>query len=53
MQSPKVHIFLTIFTCAKKKKRTEFKKNKDSKCPVITDFILPDDDELIRRPIAY
>ena len=26
---------------------------KNGKCFVISDFILPDDDELIRRPFAY
>ena len=53
VQLLKVHIFLTIFTCAKKRKITEIEKNKNGKCFVITDFILPDDDELIRRPFAY
>ena len=32
---------------------TEIEKNKNGKCLVISDFILPDDDELIRRPFAY
>ena len=31
----------------------EIEKNKNGKCLVISVFILPDDDELIKRPFAY
>jgi len=32
---------------------TEIEKNENSKCLVISVFIFPDDDELIKRPFAY
>ena len=32
---------------------TENKKDKNGKCFIISDFMFPDDDELIRRPFAY
>ena len=52
VESLKVYIFLTIFTRAKKRKMIEIEKNKNGKCLVISVFMLPDDDELIKRPFA-
>ena len=37
----------------KKRKMFEIDKDKNGKCLVIGVFILPNDDELIRRPFAY